>query len=46
MPLEEFEYLTESELVFADHYAEIGDWRALAKYRELSKSREVDLDGD
>lgn len=42
MALEEYKNLTESELVFADHYAETGNWSALSKMRELSESRNRD----
>lgn len=40
MALNQFKNLTKDELVFADHYAETGNWSALAKMRELSESRE------
>lgn len=42
MPLPEYKNLTEFELVWADHYAEIGDFEQLRYFRELSASREED----
>lgn len=38
--LPEYRNLTESELVMADHYAEIGDFNALARFQRLSAERE------
>ena len=37
--LDEFKNLTESELIQADHYAEIGDGRAVASFAQLSRER-------
>ena len=40
MPLPEYRNLSNDELVFADHYAETGNWGALRQLRELSAQRE------
>tara|TARA_R110000787_G_scaffold193899_3_gene305455 strand:- start:4721 stop:4924 length:204 start_codon:yes stop_codon:yes gene_type:complete len=37
--LPEFKNLTQHELNMADHYAEIGDGAAVARYAQVSKDR-------
>lgn len=39
-PLPEYKNLTPSELVWADHFAETGNFAALRELRELSASRD------
>ena len=39
--LPEYKNLTESELVWADHCAETGNWEGLRACQALSASREV-----
>ena len=38
---EEYKNLTEDELVFADHFAEVGNFSALRELREVSDSRDT-----
>ena len=38
---EEYKNLTKDELVFADHFAETGNWTALKEMQKVSASRDT-----